>query len=699
MGAAPGGSRGLHKAAGARRGRCRGGLWLGPLLAALFVAESPASIELVPHDADLAAVVLSETQRGRPGWALRTAQAAIAAGDRAGAEAQLEGIAERFPVIADYADLLRLRLYIDAGDHAGAVAFAAAWRYGDSPLAAERDALVGTAQAALGDRAAARAAWTRAAEGTTDGAQLAALHWQIAESFAADGDLGAAVERYLKVWTAHPLEPESKSAAAALDAIAERRGADPRTGRELRRRGDTLYVRRHNEAALAAYDEALASPGISAIEARRARQKRAQTLFRLRRYPEAVEAFGKVAATPDNRIERARAIARAGEVERGARDLEAIGRSVRGRPAARALYLAGLLWEGEGEEARGRALFKEVVRAGGKTSYANASLWRFAWADFRAGRYKAAIANFKKLLANDRDGIPALRTRYWLARAYERSGAHAAPAFAAIAREFPFSYYGWRAGLRAGAGNAAVRARPIDPGAAVFGPADISRPQILLEAGLAAEARRELDRLYPRAEGLGDLLALSSLYADSGDFHSSQRVIVRAYNESLARGPVPAQLDLWWHAWPAPFAAGMRRATADGALIEPGLVYALMREESGYRPEVVSVAGARGLLQIMPETGERLARDVALGDFDAGDLFDPDVNLRLGSHYLRSLLDRFGGRTSAAVASYNAGPAAVSGWLDPAIEDDEWVESIPYEQTRSYVKRVLRSLYAYRVLY
>jgi len=140
-------------------------------------------------------------------------------------------------------------------------------------------------------------------------------------------------------------------------------------------------------------------------------------------------------------------------------------------------------------------------------------------------------------------------------------------------------------------------------------------------------------------------------------------------------------------------------ATGNGERIEPGLVYALMREESGYRPSVVSVSGARGLLQIMPETGARLARDLALEGYDADQLFVPAVNIRMGSYYLQTLLARFSGRVSAAVASYNAGPEAVSRWTDAALEDDEWVEGIPYSQTRTYVMRVLRSLYAYRVLY
>jgi soluble lytic murein transglycosylase len=144
----------------------------------------------------------------------------------------------------------------------------------------------------------------------------------------------------------------------------------------------------------------------------------------------------------------------------------------------------------------------------------------------------------------------------------------------------------------------------------------------------------------------------------------------------------------------------MRGATLDGVKIEPQLVYAIMREESGYRPQVVSVSGARGLLQLMPETAERVARDGQVGRFSVEDLFLPRVNIQLGSDYLSSLLRRFDGRTSAAIGSYNAGPQVVAQWIaNGPTEDDAWVEEIPYDQTRSYVKRVLRSLHAYRVLY
>jgi soluble lytic murein transglycosylase len=135
--------------------------------------------------------------------------------------------------------------------------------------------------------------------------------------------------------------------------------------------------------------------------------------------------------------------------------------------------------------------------------------------------------------------------------------------------------------------------------------------------------------------------------------------------------------------------------------VEPALVFAIMREESGYRAHVVSPSGARGLLQIMIPTGTRLAARMGHPGFSADDLFDPSTNIKLGAHYLGELKSRFEGRLSASIASYNAGPEAVARWLGPDApqEDDVWVESIPYDQTRGYVRRVMRSLHAYKVLY
>jgi soluble lytic murein transglycosylase len=702
MGTTPGRSRRRRDAAGSgERSRRLAGFPCAALLL-LATANANAALELAPDGAEHPVILVTTPERGNPGSALGEGVAAWRAGEHELARTRLGEVSARYPVVADYADLLLMRIAVEVGDPDRAIELGSAWRHRDSPLSAEVHELLGDAYAAQGESAAARGAWRAALGADALGAGHARLRLKLADSLAANGEAGAALKSYLEIWTAHPMSSEAARAGAALDAITAARGSDPRSATHYRRRGDTFFRRRDNDAALADYDRALAWGALGKSEARRARRQRAHTLFRLRRYPEAAEAYGALPPAPEYLIERARAIARAGDPAAGARELEVIARNSKGRVSARALFLAALLWDGEGETERARKLFGRVARADSKSSYAKSALWNLGWTAYRDGRIDSARQSLEQLLAAEAPGLAALRARYWLARAREEQGDPAAAGeFAAIAREFPLSYYGWRARMRIDdrALPPTRSERTIPRGPATLGDDAIARPQILLEAGLEAEGRRELDRLYPRAESLADRMALSNLYANSGDFNRSQRLIVEEFNETLARGPIPERLEMWWYAWPAPFGEDMRRATGDGDWIEPGLVYALMREESGYRPAVVSMVGARGLLQIMPETAERLADDVALESFDADDLFDPTINIQLGSHYLRTLLIQFDGRQSAAIASYNAGPNAVGRWFDRDLEDDEWVEAIPYDQTRAYVKRVLRSLYAYRVLY
>ena len=336
---------------------------LGTLVLLIGAGGAVAAIQLEPGAAGREVIAIQAMQQGNPGAALRAAVAAVNAGERTVAEERLAAVAARYGVIADYADLLRLRLRIEAGEYAEAVALATAWRHAGSPLEAERQELLGTALAAKGDAAGAREAWGKAAE-TTAAARRATLHMRRAESFAAAGDVASASEAYLEIWTRHPLAPEAEGATAALDDIA-RSGLDPRTGADFRKRADTLYSERRNEEALATFDAALAFEDLGSSDRRRALRKRAQTLFRLRRYTEAVAAYDRLPRSIEYRIERARALARTGDPQQGARDLEIIGRAGHGSDAVRALFLAGLLWDGEGESARARGLFEEVVRIGG----------------------------------------------------------------------------------------------------------------------------------------------------------------------------------------------------------------------------------------------------------------------------------------------------------------------------------------------
>ena len=672
------------------RSRNRWRLALAVLCAsALFGVNEPAGDAIAAPDA----LVLPD-----PGRALRAAVSAIASGNRARADELLRTVAERHPIIADHADLLRMRMLVEAGDAEAAIAEEARWIDRESPLRARFYALLGEAERVKGDEEKARAAFEFAVAATRERTRIAELDLAVAQSLLRSGARDRAAERLLAVWTRSADLPQAKQADASLTQIESQLGRSLRSAQAVRDRADRLFDSNHNEGALAAYDRAL-ELGLPRRDRARAQQRRAETLFRLRRYEDAIVAYRALPASEEREIQRARATARAGRVPEGASALEAFGRERRGARAVEALYLAAVLWDGEDEHDRARALFEEVIQRLPRSTYAASARWSLGWSAYRAGRLVEAARHFDALAQSDPDPVSALRPRYWRIRVRElQNEPDVAARYAELAREFPFTYYGWQALNRAGA---PIDSRPeaITPGSRSLRPEQLARPRILLEAGLTHEAREELALLFGRARGLADRLALAELYADASDFSNAQRLVVDAYSEQLARGPAPGEVELWWHAWPAPYEAELQRATTSGEP-PPELVYSIMREESGYRPDVISVSGARGLLQLMPDTATRVAQSVQLAAFDPDDLFRPAVNIELGSAYLGQLLRRFDGNAAAAIGSYNAGPEAVARWQPGGgAPEDVWIEQIPYDQTRGYVKRVLRSLHVYRVLY
>lgn len=619
---------------------------------------------------------------------------------------RLAVVAERYPVIGDHAALLaggRL-LAAEKPAEAAAAARAGLRQHPDSPLLARLHQLEAEARAAAGDDAGARAAWEQALAAEPSPALRASLGLELAASLERAGLAREAVPHYRAVWIAAGEREPSERAGERLVALEEELGEPLRDARGRVARADALFDARRSEDALGEYETALTDVTLPVRTTRHARRRRADCLFRLRRYPEAAEAYGELAEVdPVARVERARSVARAGDVDAAVVQLEAIAGEAGHPQRRRARYLAALLLEDDHPE-RARAQFAELARSAGRTGMGRDARWKLGWEAYRAGRDEEAKRQLGRLAEEQPDPIGALRARYWLARLAERSDAELGQRqLAEIAGSYPLSYYGWRARGRlsaVGVPKAAGDALPVE--ASRFKPRALARPRILLEAGLLDEARWELDRLAPMARMSSDRLAFASLYRDVGAFHEAQSLIVGPYAETLARGPAAsAERRPWRLAWPRAYDELVRReSAASEGRVSPELVYAIMREESGYRPKVVSTVGARGLLQIMPDTGERVARDLGFA-LAPDDLFRPGVNIRLGTAYLDQLGLRFAGRASAAIGSYNAGPEAVDRWLarDGGVDDDVWVEAIPYDQTRGYVKRVLRSMLAYEVLY
>ncbi|NUN98511.1 MAG: transglycosylase SLT domain-containing protein, partial [Candidatus Omnitrophica bacterium] len=169
--------------------------------------------------------------------------------------------------------------------------------------------------------------------------------------------------------------------------------------------------------------------------------------------------------------------------------------------------------------------------------------------------------------------------------------------------------------------------------------------------------------------------------------------------DALKRAPSPDDRWAWECIYPRPYAGAVRSLEAQHGLPR-GLVYALMRQESAFDPVVVSSARAVGLMQLIPSTAESAAKELELEAFDTLALKSPEVNLKLGGFYIGKLLRTFQGSLPLAAAAYNAGPRAVSHWIEAGADHDTdlWVARIPYDETRTYVGRVLANLARYQWL-
>lgn len=163
----------------------------------------------------------------------------------------------------------------------------------------------------------------------------------------------------------------------------------------------------------------------------------------------------------------------------------------------------------------------------------------------------------------------------------------------------------------------------------------------------------------------------------------------RWYDVSIATATQQRIFDDYSLLYPRPYDADVKTAVASSGL-PAELVYGVLRQESLYRPDAVSSAGAVGLLQMLPETARRTARRAQHPVPRPADLLNPEINVRLGAAHLKELIDQFGGQVPLALAGYNAGPGAALRWLpERPIDTDVWIENIPFNETRNYVQRIL----------
>jgi soluble lytic murein transglycosylase len=303
-----------------------------------------------------------------------------------------------------------------------------------------------------------------------------------------------------------------------------------------------------------------------------------------------------------------------------------------------------------------------------------------------------ALRHFSTLYKGTTSVFSKARGAYWAGRAEEaRKNKPAAEKWYQLAAANLTIYYGQLAAMRLGESTALrIRAepKPTPQETAAFDKSELVRVVRALNAiGVESRTRPFLIRLVNDAETQPEyrLIAILAKQSDQDDIALMAAKTARQAGAEMADYLFPV-ISL-----PA------------GGKVEAAFVLGLIRQESAFNAAAQSPAGAMGLMQLMPDTAAQMARQMKISKFKPAQLTDPKVNVTLGRAYLDKLVDRFNGSYVLATAAYNAGPGRVRDWIDqygdPREADTDvvdWIESIPFDETRNYVQRVMENLQVYR---
>jgi soluble lytic murein transglycosylase len=671
------------------------------IAAGLFAAAAPPRAG--------AAVVVSPGPLQR----YREAHAALAGGEYARARATFDELGPGF-LLQDYAAYFAAETLLREGDDPAALARLRAFleRFPDSLLVPQ--ALLATMDAAfrLGQWADAEREARRFLARTPAHPEAGRVLVRLAEARAAQGQTVEAIADLRRRWIEAPASMWGEAARESMEDLARGAGLTvaPLTVEEQLLQAQRLADAGEQSASARMLEGILGDRPDPAIR-HRALARLAPMLGRLARSDEAIVRLDAALAEPITAshaallYELARLLVRSGQTSRGAAVFERLLTEHPDAPnvADGALNLARARAE-LGQFDAAREAFEAVLTRYPDTQASASARWEVAWLEYRAGRFREAALAFRQLSANV--GSSRLAGLYWAGRSLDRLGEKAAAL--ALYREVlsrgPQGYYGILAARRVREKPPVPVASPVrltaDPVSLLRPEARYQRAQALASIGFDGFAILELEALGRDAAADSDRAwGLGVVFADLGEAGRSLRYLRRALGAAVEAGAPGLPSRLWQLYYPLGYGEHVR-AAAKAASFDPYIVAAVIREESSYDPRARSGVGAVGLMQLMPDTARIVAQELGRPLGDIATLWEPPVNITLGARYLAQLAARFRDPLFA-VAAYNAGPHRVQRWIAerPQADLEEFVDQIPFDETRGFAKRVFTSWHHYRRLY
>ena len=538
----------------------------------------------------------------------------------------------------------------------------------------------------------------------------------LGRAYAATGQSAKAVAALRNVYYNMPVSSEADTASLELKKLA---GTPPVPLADRRTRADLLAKGRRYSDAANEYRDLLDE--VSPADRPSVQLALATSLQKSGRNKDAKQILGSIPdSTPDiaaHRLFLLGEVARATDDQDGFLSLQAQLRQTSPNSPwlEQSLLATGNMYLLKRDYDHAIDAYRELQQRfpnGSRASYAH---WKVAWLSSRQGRAQDAKQGFDEQIALYPASSEVPAALYWRARYAEEDNelAKARAYYLKLSDRFRNFYYAELARQRLKVLKVTDpveyalldRVPPLNMGSKVVSsdpPAEdlrVQKAQLLENGALVDFAVREIQATADVQDGTWALAETARLYQDSGRYDRAIEVMKRGVPNYFAVD-VPELPRVYWEAlFPKAYWDDLKRFSTQNEL-DPYLVASLIRQESEFNPNAISHANAVGLMQLLPVTGKKVAKDVKLHHFNASQLYTPAVNLQLGTRYFKTMVDKFGS-FEYALAAYNAGSDRVEDWLAQGKYRDpqEFVESIPFTETREYVQAILRNANVYKQLY
>jgi soluble lytic murein transglycosylase len=563
------------------------------------------------------------------------------------------------------------------------------------------------------------------------------IEFAIGRAYQAAGDNQKAATAFRNVYFNLPNSPEADAAGTELHKLAASGSIA-----ERRKRADLLFEGKHYGDAVHDYHDLLDE--VSPTERPLVNLALAAAMEKNGRSQDARQVLTTMGVQNAGDAEAQR-LYLLSETERSTSDEDAVQRTLNELrqfgPSSpwleRALLSAGNMYLLKRDYDHAIDYYRELQTRFPTGARAPSAHWKAAWLTFRQGRTQEARQEFEQQIALYPDSAEVPNALYWRARLAEEEGnpAMARAFYQKLSDRFRNYYYAelGRRRLQALRAPDNQKSAPLadpksDPAAdpepappqyalldrvsplsspgkitAASPPDDnlrVERARLLSNGALTDMAVRELQAAASQEGGTWAPPEMARVYQDGGRYDRGIQIMKRSTPNYFAVDIPDLPRPYWEALFPKAYWTDLRKYSQLNGL-DPYLVASLIRQESEFNALALSRANAVGLMQLLPKTGKTVAKQVKLRGYSAPQLYTPAVNLQLGTRYFKDMVDKYNGQFEYALAAYNAGTDRVGDWLEQGHYRDpqEFVESIPFTETREYVQAILRNASVYRQLY